>query len=94
MRCPGVQSREKPSHREAVPSPSHTHGLLVSLGDKQRIPYSLADWAAKAEVIYTWLGLISLSVAAFATYSFGGELFVLFDVHHPVGNVENYEKQI
>ncbi|CAL1133040.1 unnamed protein product [Cladocopium goreaui] len=33
---------------------------------------SLQRWSYVAEVIYTWLGLISLSVAGWATYSLGG----------------------
>jgi len=33
---------------------------------------SLQRWSYVAEVIYTWLGLISLSVASFAAYSQGG----------------------
>lgn len=64
--------KEESSSEEAAPKSSDAARVALVVQRLNSAETTLRRWGYVAEIVYTWLGLISLSVASFAAYSQGG----------------------
>ncbi|CAE7347485.1 unnamed protein product [Symbiodinium necroappetens] len=64
--------KEESSSEEVAPKSGDAARVALVVQRLNAAETTLRRWGYVAEIVYTWLGLISLSVASFAAYSQGG----------------------